>query len=616
MLVDSGLQAAAAIAAGAAIAHIAARRIRVPVPLILLAFGFALGTDGLGVVKPDELGGLLELTVVLAVALIVFEGGTALNWRLLRVMGPVVRNLVIGGLVITPAVGMLASHFLLDFPWRVAVLFGAIVCVTGPSVITPLLQAVKVNERVSITMMGEGIIIDPLGALLTLFLLQIAVSDSIDPTGPTGWLVSRIGTGIVAGAVGALVVFLVPRVVRRLSSRDMALLTVGAAVATFATAESLAHESGLTSMVVMGVALGNLPLPHRESLVEFQDQTVAFLVSAVYVLLAAEIRIADVRDVLPEALLLVLVLAVVGRPLLVFIATFGTTVTNRERIFIAAVGPRGVVAAALAGAVAVEASGHLGVDEARFTATVFVVIASTIAVQSAYAGPLSRWLRVFPMTTVIAGAGEVGRRLAARLVAAGEAVLLIDSDEAAVMRAREEGFETLFGDAGSADVLRTAGVADARAFIATMPNDDRALLAAQLASTQFGCKRVFSRVDDASNYPLFEGAGISVINPNDAIAAEMADVLLESTAVDTLSSTTEDLRTARITVTNPDLQTTIERCVQLRGTVVVLVRRGGRGFLPTGKTLLQLGDQLTVFGPAAELARVRRALSASATVSA
>jgi len=607
--VESALAAAGVVAGGAALSQIVARRLPIPVPVILLVLGVAMGHDGLGVIDTEEVAPLIKLAVVLSVALIVFEGGTALNWRLLRVMGPAVRNLVIGGLIITPIAGALAAHFILDFPWRVAALFGALVCVTGPSVITPLLRAVRVNDRVRISLMGEGIIIDPFGALLTLFLLQLALSESIDPAGPTRWVVERVVSGLAVGAVGAVLLVLIPRVVKRLSAREMSLLAVAGAVVAFAVSESIAHESGLAAMVVMGIAIGNLPIPHRESIDDFQEHVVAFLVAAVYVLLAAGVDLGELAAIAPRGLLVVALLAFVGRPLLVFIAAYRTNLTVRERLFISFVGPRGVVAASLAGVVAVEASGSLGAPEAEFVAMVFIMIVATITIQSAYAGPLARWLKVYPMTTVIAGAGESGRRLAGKLVANGEDVLLIEQDAAMAMDARAEGFEVLIGDAGSAEVLKKARVSEAKAFVATMPNDDRSLLAAQLARTTFGCPRVFARVDNGANFGVFEAAGVLVVNPAEAVAAELAGAIAEAPELDALAVAEEDLEAIRVTLTNPEAQTTIERCSGLRGTLVLLVRRNGRGFVPTGKTQLYIGDQLTLFGPSHELSVARRSLS-------
>ncbi len=609
MEVDVALRAIAVVAGSAVAAQVIARRLPIPVPVILLAFGVLFGADGLGVINTEELEGLIRLVVVLAVALIVFEGGTVLNWRLLSVVGPVVRNLVVLGLIVTPIAGGLAAHYFLGFGWRLSFLFGALVCVTGPSVITPLLKAVRVNDRMRMTLMGEGIIIDPFGALLTLFLLQIAIAESFDAAGPARWVGERVVTGVVVGAAGAVLLSAVTRVVRRLSAREVSLLVVAGAVIAFAVAESLAHEAGLTAMVVMGIAAANLALPHRESLNDFQESVVVFLVGSVYVLLAAGVELDQLRALFPEGLLVVGALAFIGRPLLVILSTWGSNMSWRERVFLSAVAPRGVVAASLAGVVALEASPRLGSDEGQIVAMVFVVIATTIAVQSAYAGPLARWLKVYPMTTIVAGAGETGRRLASKLVSNGEDVRLIDSDEGAAQKAREEGFEVVLGDVTSIDVMRRARMNEASTVVITLQSDDQALLVAQHATSTFGVKNVIARVDKPENEALFRDLGVSAVSPSEAMASEMATVLREPQMAGLLAGVEEDFEAVQVTVTNPSAQVPIEAIQSLRGTLVVLHRRGPVTLMPNGKTRLQVGDTVTVFGRSSDLARVRAGLS-------
>lgn len=608
MDLEVALWAVAAIAAAAALGPIVSRRLPIPLPVLLLAAGIVLGRSGFNVVRTTELHDLVRLIVSVAVALIVFEGGTLLNWRLVRVLGPVVRNIVVGGLLLTTVVGMFAAHFALGFGWRLAALFGALVCVTGPSVITPLLRSVRVNERLRTILMGEAIIIDPLGALLTLFLLQLAVSASFRPAGPALWVVGQLTVGVAIGAAGAAFVFIASRAVRRLSGREMSLLVTAAAVTAFAIAQSLASDSGLTAMVVMGISLGNLPLPHRESFGDFQESIVAFLVASVYVLLAASVRVQSVVDLWPAGFIVVVVLMVVGRPLLVALACLKSGLSWREQLFLAAVAPRGVVAASLAGVVALEAEQRLGANEAEFVAMVFVVIAVTIGLQSAYAQPLARRLRIYPMTTVIAGAGETGRRAATKLMAAGEEVLIVEAEDAAAVRAREDGFEVLIGDITSADVLRKAGVGEARAFLLTTPDDSRNLLAAQLARSTLNCERIFARVNEAENVPAFEELGVAVVNPAEAVAAELASIVAEPALRDVIAQA-DDVEIARFVVTNPAAQRAVHTIPGLAGALVVLVRRGSSSVVPDGRTVLRPGDVVTVFGRKEALGRARAALT-------
>ena len=609
MDIDAALQATAVIAAAGALAQIIGRRLPLPVPVILLATGVVVGQDGLGIINPEEINDLVSVAIKIAVALIVFEGGMAISLTTLRQLAPVVRNIVVGGLLLTPIVGALASHYFLDFPWRVAFLFGALVCVTGPSVITPLLRQVKVNERLRAILMGEGVIIDPFGALLTLFLLQIALAPSFDPAGPTTWVIVRVVIGVLVGAAGALVVFLVPRVVKRLSSREISLLAVGAGVAAFAIAESARSEAGLSAMVVMGIVLGNVAIPHREALDDFQESIAAFLVATVYILLAASVRLSSLADLWPKGLFVVLVLMFVGRPLLVVLAAWRSDLSKRERIFLALVGPRGVVAASLAGVVALDVAASLGANKDAFVATVFIVIAITITVQSLYAGPLARILKVMPRRTIIAGAGDVGRGLARRLKEAGESVLMIESDEDAAVIAREEGFEVFLGDIGKAEVLAKAGVGDAHAFLLTTTNDDRNLLAAQLARSTLGVQQIYARVNETANIGAFRDIGIVAVSPQEAVAAELADLIGASPLADIVSPIDSDVEVVRVTVTNADAQRSIQALTSLRGTVVIVVRRGKTSVVPSGKTTLRLGDVLTLIGRKREISAARAGLT-------
>ncbi|GAB4330778.1 MAG: cation:proton antiporter [Dehalococcoidia bacterium] len=612
MEIDVALRAAAAIAGAAALGQILTRRLPIPLPVFLLAVGLLLGHDGLGVVETAEIADLARVAVVLAVALIVFEGGTALRLRMLRLLGPTVRNLVVLGLIITPIAGALGAHYFLDFGWRASALFGALVSVTGPSVITPLLQSIRVNERVGATLASEGVIIDPLGALLTLSLLQVAVAESFDPAQPAEWVVTRVGVGVASGAAGAFAAFAIARVVQRLSSREVSFLVVGAAVVAFATAESLAHEAGLTAMVVMGIALGNLPIPHREAVNDFQESIVAFLIATVYVLLAASVSLDALWDLWPGGIFVVALLAIVGRPLLVVVSTWRSNLDWRERAFLSAVAPRGVVAASLAAVVAVEAGELTGARADEFVAMVFVVILLTIGIQSAYAGSLARLLKVQPMTTVVAGAGEVGRRTAALLMGAGEPVRLIDVDGEAAVKAREEGLDVLIGDISDVEVLRRAGVGDAKAFILTTRDDARNLLAAQLARSRLGCEAIYARVNETQNVEAFQSIGVTVVSQAEAVAAQMAHLVAEPVLHNILSMIDEDVSVARVVVTNRMAQRPIQSIPQLRGTLVIMMRRGHLSVIPNGKTELQIGDVVTIFGKVSDLAVARAALETGA----
>ncbi|MGE0572636.1 MAG: cation:proton antiporter [Dehalococcoidia bacterium] len=605
--IEAGFLAAAAIGLAAALGRVTSTRLRIPLPAILLLTGLILGRDGLNVVRTDELSDWAPLAIALAVALIVFEGGTGIDARSLRRLAPVVRNLVIGGLIVTPIVGMLSAHFLLDFPWRVAALFGALVAVTGPSVINPLLRTVRVNDQLRSVLIAEGVIIDPFGALLTFFLLQVALADSFDPSGPIGWVVVRVGIGVACGVIGSAVLLGITRLVKRLQAREVSLLVIGAAVATFGIAESFGEESGLTAMVILGITVGTVAIPHREEVEHFQESIVAFLVATVYIMLAASIPLSSIGDLWPRGFIVVLALVAIGRPLLVAIASARSDLTWRERVFLSAVAPRGVVAASLASVVAIEASGRLGANEEQFVALVFVTILATIAVQSLYAAPIARLLKVYPVRTVVAGYGEVGSRIARRLRDTGSTVLVVENDDEHAVRGRDDGFEVLFGDIASQDVLRKARIDDVEALILTTSSDERNLLASQIAKG-LGCERVIAAVRDPGTMPGFDNAGVQAVSLQAAVADEIVTLAGGSPLSDVMLSPGEEVSILRFRVTNAAARGKLSTIPGLNGALVVLVRRGTQTIIPTGNTEIRFGDIVTVVSPNSAADRVRAAL--------
>ena len=475
--------------------------------------------------------------------------------------------------------------------------------------ITPLLRSFRVDDRLRNILASEGVIIDPLGALLTLFLLEIVLAGTLDPAGPTWWVAERLLIGGGVGAAGALLIWGTSRLVKRLSGHEMALLVIGAAVAAFALAESIAHESGLVAMVVMAIAIGNIRLPQRQRVDDLQESVTVWLIASVYVLLAASIRIEDLAGLWPEGLIVVAILALIGRPLLIALSSIRSGLSWREQAFLAAVAPRGVVAASLAGVVAVEASSIAGSDASRLVAMVFVVILLTIGIQSAYAGTLARLLKVQPMTTVVAGAGEVGRRVATLLAGSGEPVLVVETDDAAVVRAREEGLEVLVGDISDVAVLEQVRLDEAKALLLATPDDARNLLAAQLARSKFNFESVYVRVNDVANLEAFQKLGVVPVSQSEAVASELARMVAGPMFQDVLAQVAEDVTVARVVVTSAAAQREIQGIPELRGTLVVLVTRGGDSVIPNGRTELRLGDIVTIFGSLQDLAAARAGLS-------
>lgn len=513
--------ATATIAIITIVANLVANRIPIPVPVWLLGGGLLVGNVGLELVSPGDIAQISDQLLPLAVAVIVFEGSTLLGVRVLRDVGTTVRNVVVLDVLVNVLIGAAAAHYLLGFRWSVAAIFGAILCVTGPSVIGPLLRTVPLRARVRGLLEAESIIIDPIGAIVTLLLLDIALADRFDAFETSVRVLEPFGIGAAAGLIGALVVIVLMRRLR-IARDEAALVPAGAAIAVFAVAELAAAESGLVAVVVMGIVVGNVQLPHREAQHEFYRVLVGFLLGFVYVLLAARVDPAALARIMPEGILVYLAFALVARPIIIGLSTMGSNLDRRERQYAMLVAPRGVVAAGLAAVVGATVTDAFGTDGERFVAAVFLVIALSIAIQM----PLARWLSsrlgVMQGSAVIVGAGRVGMAVASRVEQRGLAPLVVDTDPGKLQAARTAGYRTVEGDARDPSVLERAGVGTAEAVYAVSGDDATNLLITSLVG-ELSTAPVFTQVRDAASTRAFRRVGGHAVNPAESVAAALIE---------------------------------------------------------------------------------------------
>ncbi|HEY9824121.1 MAG TPA: cation:proton antiporter, partial [Stenomitos sp.] len=237
-----------AVVAGIA-AQVVAAFIKVPSIVFLLLFGIALGPSGLGLLNPHLLGKGLEVIVSLSVAIILFEGGLNLTLREVQDVSSSLRNLVVLGTFITLLGGSAAAHWIAEFPWQIAFIYASLVVVTGPTVVAPLLQQVGAERKVVTLLEGEGVLIDPIGAILAVVVLNIVLQGNADPMMVAQDLASRLGLGGLIGLGGGWLLGVVLKQARFLSE-DLKNLTVLASVwGCFGLAQALISESGLMSAV-------------------------------------------------------------------------------------------------------------------------------------------------------------------------------------------------------------------------------------------------------------------------------------------------------------------------------------------------------------------------------
>ena len=388
---NPALIVAIALAVGV-IAQTIARHVRLPGIVLLLGAGLVLGPDVLGVLEPADLGAALEVLVGFSVAVILFDGGLNLNFKRMRSQAPAIQRLLSLGVVVTAGGGALAARLCLGWPWLPCILFGTLVIVTGPTVVTPLLRRIKVRKNLETILETEGVLIDAVGAVVAVVALEIAVGDSVAAEALGG--PARLLIGAAVGLGGGLLLAVALRVHRLIPEGFETIFTLSLALATYQLSNALMEESGIMAAIVAGAVVGNAGARSFREIREFKEQLTVMLIGMLFVLLAADVRVADVIALGRPGLLVVLALIFVVRPLNVLACTAGTGLNWREKAFLSWVAPRGIVAAAVASLFA-ERLAHHGQDVGtQLRALVFLVIAATVVVQGATAGTMARLLKV------------------------------------------------------------------------------------------------------------------------------------------------------------------------------------------------------------------------------
>jgi len=385
------LTVAFALAAGM-IGQSVAHHLRLPGIVALLFLGVALGPDGANLVRPGVLGEGLPALVGFAVAVILFDGGMSLDLRRLRRSQKAIRRLVTIGAMVSLAVGTLLVRLTMNWDWQRSLLFGSLMIVTGPTVVTPLLRRLKVKKPVSTVLEAEGVLIDAVGAITAAVALELVLSPSNQEMAlalPT--IVGRLAFGVLMGMAGGGVIAGVLRFRGVVPEGLETVLTLGLAVLVFEASNAIVHESGIAAVTIAGLVVGNSTSHVDRELREFKEQLTVLFIGMLFVLLVADVRIADIVALGWRGLLVAAGTIVVVRPVSVALSTFRTELTGRERFFVGWLGPRGIVAAAVASlfAYALKDEGIGGGRE--LSSLVFLVIAVTVG-WSALTGGLAAQL--------------------------------------------------------------------------------------------------------------------------------------------------------------------------------------------------------------------------------
>lgn len=429
--------------------------VKLPAILFLLIGGIIVGQ--IGWLDPDHLFGddLLFPLVSLSVAVILFEGSLTLNFKQLKGIQRVVLNMVTIGMLVTWCLVSVLTHYLIGFQWTLAWLFGAIMVVTGPTVIVPMLRTIRPKNKIAQVLRWEGILIDPIGALLAVLVFDYIMAS----TGAVGEgymhailiFGETILLGLVAGAIGGwtLGTILRQHLIPEYLHNILALTLV---IGVYVISNDISPESGLLAVTVMGVWLANMKNVDIKDILSFKEDLTMLLVSALFIILAARINFEQLQAIGWSGVFLFFALQFIVRPAKIFVATKGSDMNWREKALLGWVAPRGIVAAAVSAifALKLEAIQFEGAD--LLVPLTFMMIIGTVVFQSATARPLASFLKVSdpePNGFLIVGANPVGRAIARALKEEGVRVLVSDTSWEKIRDARMEGLDVYYGDVTS-----------------------------------------------------------------------------------------------------------------------------------------------------------------------
>jgi len=468
-------------------------RMGFPSILLLLLFGILAGPV-FGLVQPAEmLGGLLYPVVTLAVALILFEGGLSLSVKEFRAVGGIVARLVTLGMLVTWGLTLLAAHWLLGLDWPMAILLGAVLVVSGPTVVVPMLHHIRPTGASGPALKWEGIVIDPVGAVLAVLVFEAMVA------GQPTWTQTAISLGLTAvtgtllGLAGAAgMVLMIKR--EWLPDALHVPMMVSLVVVVFTASDLLQSESGLLAVTVLGFAMANQKYVPVQHIVEFKENLRMMLIATIFILLAANLKAADLQSLGFGSIVFLAVLLLLVRPAAVFVATLGTRLEYREKLFMSWLAPRGIVAAAVASvfALRLDELGYPGADQ-LVTITFFVII-GTVVVYGLTSAPLARRLGLTKAGedgVLVLGGHAWVRALAKALNDERVPVMLVDNNWYNVRQSRMEGVPAFYSNVYSDTVLERVELGGIGRLLAMTGNDEVNSLVALHFTPIFGRNQLY-----------------------------------------------------------------------------------------------------------------------------
>lgn len=524
-------------------AQIVASRFNIPSILLLLVSGFLMGPI-FGLLNPEHLfGETFYPFVSLAVALILFEGGLTLKISDLKHTGKVVRNLITVGYVITCLGTMFLAHLFFGFDLKICLLLGAILAVSGPTVVTPLLRQIKVKQSLSAVLKWEGITIDPIGATVSVMIYEIILIEQASQAFNVALIIvlKTLVSGILLGSFGAAIVMILfkKKVVADFLEEALTFIVV---LFVYALAGVFQSESGLLAVTIMGIVLANQKLVTTKHILTFKENITVLLLSSLFIMLAAKIELHQLLMVInTKTLLFVFSLIFIVRPICVFVSTINSKLMLTEKLFLASLYPRGIVAAAIASIFSIQLD-NAGIEHAADILPItFLTIIITVTFYALIGRPIINIFRLHRIQKgiLIAGAHPWARELGSFLMGLNFQVLFVDTNIENTLQAKQQKLKCINGNILSDSIIEMAESSGYGKLIAVTKSDEVNLLSTLKYTEIFGKNNV-SRIvpkdykkdikKGSHDLLLFEkGIGLNLLETNQLIGSTFEAVEITKT---------------------------------------------------------------------------------------
>ncbi|MBL1353072.1 MAG: cation:proton antiporter [Zetaproteobacteria bacterium] len=473
--------------------QLASERMRMPPIFLWLIAGMLLGPFGFHVIQIESVEPALHTLVELGLAIILFEGGMHLNLKALHEHRSVVGRLVIFGPFFTILIGSVAAHTLTGLSWSLSILFGAIVSIGGPTVITPIIRQVRLDRNISHVLSSEAMLVDAVGAILAIVALQWALSSETDHWMIFQHIIEKLGVGSLIGVLGGWLLSraLLLNISNQLEMRTI--FTLACAWGIFVFANALSEQAGLMAVLVAGATMQRMKIPDFQSLKHFKGSLSVLLISVLFVLLAAQLDLSLLSHNLWQSVVIFLLLAVVARPISAWCSGFQSTLTAPQVNFIALMAPRGVVVAAIGSLFGLLLQAE-GIPQTELlTSLIFSIIILSVFIYGFLARPLSRWLHVNAgdeRSVIIIGGGQMGAELG-RALGSDREVRFLDTNGDIVKHLQHGGFTAVQGNALDPLYLEILHAEEVKAVIVMTGSSDHNLLIASLAKEHFHVPNIY-----------------------------------------------------------------------------------------------------------------------------